>query len=147
MRELTVSRVLAAYARGAGITFLADGQAVPPLTVFSTRAFLPIVSMVAEDLARQHLGWTLGVRLDADAQGIFGLQVRLPAMTTHQQAGVILGLLHLRALEVAFDARPGQCIDLNAMSEKFAAQAAAVSATLAAAATISSRPVEVEGTS
>lgn len=142
MRELSVARVLAAHASRAGITFEADGQPVAALTVFSTRAFLPILSMVAEDLANKHLGWTLGVKLNADDQGIFGLQVRLPAMTTSQQSGVILGLLHLRALEVAFEAFPGSRVNLNAMTEKFAAPAAAVSASLKTVGVVSVHPIE-----
>lgn len=113
MRSIPVARVVLNVAHSLGVTFQVDGRAIDPLVVMGASAYLPLVAYQAEGLAQEMMGWTLGVRLEPDSQGVFGLRVPRAALEAHHFQGSIMGLMYLKAAETGFGWNESRKVDLH----------------------------------
>lgn len=80
-RALSISRVLATYARSIGCTFTVDGKPEPAVFLLSPELLLPVVALHADAQARALLGHPLGVKFEADEHSLLGTRANVPPLT------------------------------------------------------------------
>lgn len=100
-----MTRLLAIYASGSGTQFTIGGQVEPAVLIFAPEVFLPVIAMQADMDACFALGKGLGIEYAEDAQGLFGVSARIPALTGDEMS-VIRAAFFARAAQQIFGLSP-----------------------------------------
>lgn len=81
-RALSMTRLLAAFARKRRCEFTVEGRPEPAVLLLSPEVFLPVVALHADARSRALLDHSLVLEFVPDAQALLGVRVKVPPLSS-----------------------------------------------------------------